>query len=571
MKSSAVIKGLFSLTLIVIIILHAGCKKDNDSLPLSEIPTIASVTPEEGTINTELTITGTNFKAGAVVYIGGKASTDVETLSGSVIYAKVPSGITANTLLSVEVENPGGGKAVLNNVFKAIEPELSFINSATKPSGNAGSTVIIEGRAFGDIQGQGEILFSDGAEGTIAATIADAEDWTDEFIVTTVPGGAKDGPVVVKTEIGISGEIPFRVTDAATFSPSTITWTETSELPHGVSGHQALSIAVENMNKVINQYVFVSGGIDGDGQASDQVLSGLINANGTISSWSNTTSLPEPRSFHSSVAATPFNSKVDGSGYVYLLGGKDSYGDVISDVTIGVLNDDGTLQAWETARALPQAVHSGGAVIFRSTIYVAGGATADNEPVSKVYKAKIMEDGQLEEWETLPELPYGVAHHGFVAFGGYLYSVGGETGIVLPDAGEGNSGTKQIFYSKINLRNGDIDDWTLNPAELGKERSKHSTLVLGGSLFVSSGLYSGLTGNTGGSSENAYASIKPDGTIDSFGGATGSNTLFGTGGSNLFNQSGISYIDSEGVAHVMIIGGAKVGSPGTMLDKVFYY
>jgi hypothetical protein len=56
-----------------------------------------------------------------------------------------------------------------------------------------------------------------------------------------------------------------------------------------------------------------------------------------------------------------------------------------------------------------------------------------------------------------------------------------------------------------------------------------------------------------------------------FGGATGSNTLFSKTGCNLFNQSGISYIDSQGVPHVMIIGGAKVGSPATKQDKVLFY
>jgi hypothetical protein len=84
-------------------------------------------------------------------------------------------------------------------------------------------------------------------------------------------------------------------------------------------------------------------------------------------------------------------------------------------------------------------------------------------------------------------------------------------------------------------------------------------------------LYSGLSGSVNGSSENIYANIHSDGSIGSFNGATGSNTLFSAGGSNLFNQSGISYIDADGVAHVMILGGAKVGSPAIKLDKVLYY
>ena len=556
---------LLGLTLLGLL-LTPGCKKDDDSVLPGEIPAIASISPGEGSISTELTITGDNFMAGAAVYIGDKACNQVEVASSTIIYARVPSGIPVNTLLPVKVKNPTGGEIVLSNAFKAIEPVLTFVNSATKPSGNVGSTVILEGRAFGDLKADGEVLFSDGEGGSISAIIS-ADDWTDEFIVTTVPNGAQDGPVLVRAELGESNEIPFKVTAAATFSPSTINWTETTPLPLAVSGHKALSFPVENNDGITSQYVFVSGGRNSEGQASDQVFSGIINANGTISSWTSSTSMPGPRSFHASVAATPFNSKIDGSGYLFVLGGTDSDGDAVSGVYTAALNTDGSLQGWSNARPLPQPLYSAGAVIFRSTIYVAGGASVENTPVTSVYKARINEDGELDEWESMPDLPVGIACHGFVSFGGYLYTVGGETGDVQIDADSQNAGTDQIFYSRINLRTGEIGDWAENTYSIGKERSKHSTLVLGGNIFISSGLYSGA----GGSSENAYAEINSDGTIKTFNGSTGNQTLFSTGGSNLFNQAGISYIDSDGVAHVMILGGAKVGSPAIKLDKVLFY
>jgi hypothetical protein len=566
MKSTGLISIVIPAIFICLAFFYTGCKKD-DPIPVSEIPVITGVSPDEGTIGTEVTITGSNFKAGAIVTLGEKTMDKVEISSGSLIYASVPSGIPANTLLSVKVKNPGGGEGISGNAFRAIDPVLSYVNSATKPSGNAGSTVILEGKAFGDEQGAGEVLFSDGQGGTIPAVIADSADWTDSFIVTTLPTGANDGPVIVKTEIGISNEIPFKVTDAATFSPSAINWSETTALPLAVSGHKSVAVAIEESENSQNRYVFVTGGRDSDGEATDQVVAGLITADGTIGSWEGSTALPAPRSFHALIAATPFNSRVDGHGFLFLLGGTNSGGEAISDVSVAALNSDGTLQTWQNSRPLPEALHSAGAVIFRSTIYVAGGATGENVPVSTVYRAGIMQDGQLGEWEELPGLPTAVAYHGFVSFGGYLYTVGGETGIAVPDAGNQLTGTKQIFYSRINLRTGDIDNWTENPAAIGKERSKHSALILGGSMFISSGLYSGAPG----SSENAYANINSDGTVGSFGGATGSNTLVSKGGSNLFNQSGISYIDSDGVAHVMILGGAKVGAPAIKLDKVLYY
>jgi hypothetical protein len=101
-----------------------------------------------------------------------------------------------------------------------------------------------------------------------------------------------------------------------------------------------------------------------------------------------------------------------------------------------------------------------------------------------------------------------------------------------------------------------------------KSRSKHVALAAGGSLFVSSGLYAAAgTGST----ENVYATINSDGTLASFGGATGSNTLLSIGGVNLYNTRGVSYVDASGVAHVMILGGDDVNDPGAKSAKVIFY
>jgi hypothetical protein len=111
-------------------------------------------------------------------------------------------------------------------------------------------------------------------------------------------------------------------------------------------------------------------------------------------------------------------------------------------------------------------------------------------------------------------------------------------------------------------------DWTVNGASLGKVRSKHSALAAGGNMFVSAGLYAAATT---GSSENTYAQINSDGTVGSFSGATGSNTLQSIGAGNLFNHAAIAYVDGSGVAHVMVLGGDSVNDPGTRSAGVFYY
>lgn len=549
----------------------AGCGDDEEvTIPANEVPTLTASTPAEGTVGTELAITGTNFIDGATVTVGGFVSNQVEVASSSEIFAIVPSGIAVNTPLDITVRNPSGGEKTLNAAFTAVKPVLSFINSATKPSGIIGSTVILEGQPFGDVQGAGKVLFSDGAGGTVEAVIATPDDWTNDFIVTTVPSGAGDGPVVVVTETGTSNTIEFVIATAATFSPSSINWTLTTSLPAALSGHSSVFAPIDDVNGVTKEYVYVTGGNDALGANVNQVLYGQINTNGTISEWNAATSLPEATAYHASLVATPFNSKVEGSGFVYILGGTNITGAAVSTVSMAAINNDGTLSTWETATALPEPLHSMGAAIFRGTIYVAGGATTGNVPVAKVYKAEIQATGELSDWEELTSLPSGRAYHGFVSFGGYLYMVGGESGTVAPASGTASSNLADVLYAKVNLRTGDLTDagWTVNANSMQKARSKHVTLVAGGNLFVSSGLYAAASQ---GSSENIYAQINSDGSVGSFNGATGSNTLLSTGGMNLYNTSGVSYTDAAGVAHVMIIGGNSVNLPGTKSDNVIFY
>ena len=570
-------KQVVSLLLQGIIISFVSCGKEEEEnivVPaLVVAPTLKSVSPKEGTVGTELTIKGTGFLANAKVMVGSESSTVVEVDSDSIIYAQVPAGIPANTLLPVTITNSDGGAIVLEFAFKAIEPVLSFVNSATRPSGNIGSTVILEGKAFGDVQGVARVLFSDGTGGTIAAVIANPEDWTNTFIVTTVPQGAQTGPVLVETAIGISNSLDFIVTSSAVFSPSAISWTLAANLPTGVSGHQATFVPVEDAAGTTHQFVHVTGGRDANGLAQNQVWYGQIGTDGSVSSWKSTSPLAEPISSHALIAATPFNAKVKGSGFLYVLGGANANGEAVSTVSYASLNEDGSVNSWSSTTSLPEPLHSLGAVIFRSAIYIAGGATTGNTPVAKVYKAEIDTLGRLGEWNQQVTLPSARAYHGLVTFGGYLYAVGGETGSLAPDhSGYQNNDTKlgEIVFAKINIRTGNVLEtgWTKNESALQKSRSKHTTLVAGGNIFVSSGLYS-AAGQ--GSSENTFAQISSDGTIGSFGGATGSNTLHSVGGTNLFNQAGISYTDANGVARVMIIGGDDVNNPGQKQVEVIYY
>jgi len=561
--------------LLVVGMLMLGCGGDDsttDPIIISESPSITGISPSSGTVGTEVEILGANFRAGATVSFDTLLCDSVDLVGDTIIYTIVPTGVDTSQIYTVRVRNTDGTQASLTASFTPVAPNLQFVNSATKPSGNSGSTVIIEGDAFGDTQGVGQVLFSDGAGGTITATIASSDDWTNSFIVTTVPSAANTGNVVIETATGVSQALEFTVSQNATFSPSSINWTATPSLPVGISGHRANYVPVDDAG-VFSSYVLVTGGVDTVSVRSD-VNVATIQSNGELTAWSSTSSLPNPTAFHASVATTPFNSKVNGSGYLYCLGGINSIeGEPTVQVYKAPISASGQAGSWVATTPMPVPLHSHGAVVFRSSIYVAGGATSGDVPVATVYRARIDTLGELSSWESLSGLSLDRSYHGLTAFGGYLHLFGGETGAVTPENGNYiNNDTKldEVVYMRIDLRTGDLttSTWSLNSSTLTKKISKHSSVIAGGNVLVTAGLYNGA--NTG-SSENSYAQIFNDGSVGSFQGATGAITITSQGGGNLFNHAALSYVDADGVAHVMVLGGDDVNNPGAKRAGVWIY
>ena len=75
---------------------------------LAPVPTVTSVSPESGPVNTQITITGTAFTGATLVTVGGVAATSVTVVSDTSITAITPEGLTTGTAVSVNVTTPGG-------------------------------------------------------------------------------------------------------------------------------------------------------------------------------------------------------------------------------------------------------------------------------------------------------------------------------------------------------------------------------------------------------------------------------------------------------------------------------
>jgi len=483
--------------------------------------------------------------------------------------SRIPGFLPASLVFVLFAGACGGGDTVGPD-DPTGPPVVTSINGATQPTGPTGSTVIIEGSNFGGTQGSSLVLFANGTGGTIPAVIASANDWTATFIITTVPAGASSGSVMVQTPLGSSAPLPFTVTQNAAFSPSTISWSVASELPVAVSGH-ALAFAQVGTTTPA-RVVYSIGGAGTGGAPVSTVHVATVGAGGTLGAWTAATPLPAPVAFHAAAVATPGNARITAAGFVYVIGGAtDAAGTPSTTVYRGALSADGSVSAWAAMTQLPVALHSAGAVIFHGDLYVAGGATTANAPSAAVFRSRLDATGGLGPWQVQPSLPFARAHFGFGTFGGELYTFGGDSAAVAPHSGTAGKSIADVAFARINLRTGDLDPagWTTASTKLTKSVSKHTAVVAGGYVLTTAGLYNGATN---GATEQSYAQFNADGTVGSFNGATGSNTIASlvTGG-NLFNHAAIGYTDAAGVFHVLVAGGDDVNTPGSRHKGVFFY
>ena len=484
-------------------------------------PTLDSVSPAQGTIGTEVRLYGADFASDSVRVFYGFGDTEAGRVlfeAGS-IFAIAPEGLAADGTYDIRVVNRDKAADTLLAGYTVVAPEAIRINGVTKPSGLRGMTIIMDGDAFGDslaISG-GKIFFTDANGAPVEAVVADtANDWTNTFAVTTVPvETANTSWVWVETVTGVSDSIQFLITQAGTFSPSVIAWTETTPLPQPLQGLGAAFVPIEEGPAPAN-WVMTVGGADDQNVATDAVYRATVAQSGALgASWDAMTPLPEARAYHTTAAATAFTAALDTTttgAYLYAVGGVDAAGNAVNSVFYAQVDLEGNVGAWSSTTSLPMALHSAGAVL-----YAVGGETGTSAPVSTV---------------------------------------------------QTNTESAATHFARINIRTAGLSDtgWSTTAA-MAKIRSKHSAVFGGGSILVTSGIYSGQPG----SSENTYAGLLSDGSLDSWQGATGSDIIANDLGYSIYNQAAVSFIDQNGTGHVLILGGARRDAEGTPSAGVVYY
>ena len=153
---------------------------------------MSSVNPNSGSTagGTAVTITGTNFVAGATVTFGGTAATNVVVVSSTSITATTPAH--AAGAVTVTVSNPGGQSGSLANGFTYVaSPTVSSVSPNIGPVAG-GTAVTITGTNFA----AGATVTFGGTAATNVVVVSSTS------ITATTPAHAAGAVTVMVTTVG---------------------------------------------------------------------------------------------------------------------------------------------------------------------------------------------------------------------------------------------------------------------------------------------------------------------------------------------------------------------------------
>lgn len=215
-------------------------------------------------------------------------------------------------------------------------------------------------------------------------------------------------------------------------------WNSTTPFPQNIYGHTALSY---------NGYLYV---IAGGPEPDTSIFFAKINSDGSLGTWQRNffTFTGDPRRYSSVVVY---------NGNFYITGGQSLwYNSALGDVQYAPArpspNFIGPLEQWKTTTPLPIKRYFHASLVANNYLYVLGGANCNYNDfsgslLSDVLYARINSDGTVSTWNSTTSLPYGLTSHASVVSNGYIYIIGGSTGVCNT-----YSSKDTVLYAQINAQ-----------------------------------------------------------------------------------------------------------------------
>ena len=281
------------------------------------------------------------------------------------------------------------------------------------------------------------------------------------------------------------------------------TWGATTALP-GLHSKGSYYYPYEATSVVYNGYVYEIGGNEGSATFSPTATVDYapINSNGTLGSWTATTSLP---------AATQYATSVVYNGYVYEIGGDTTSTTVTVDYALICTGSNstggcttssapGSLGSWTATTILPTATNSATSVIYNGYVYEIGGYTGSSA-VATVDYAPINANGTLGSWTATTSLPAATYDATSVVYNGYVYEIGGYNG---------NAGVATVDYAVINNGGPGVTGAYTATTSLPVATNQAASVVYNGYVYEMGGFTGSATATVD------YAPINSNGTLGSW-------------------------------------------------------
>ncbi|MGH7234709.1 MAG: hypothetical protein ACREF7_04695, partial [Candidatus Saccharimonadales bacterium] len=248
-----------------------------------------------------------------------------------------------------------------------------------------------------------------------------------------------------------------------------------------------------------NGYLYVMGGASNvsSGDCAANYCNGTfyapINSNGTIGSWSATTSFTA-----TSMPARDYFGAVAYNGYLYVIGGSSNAatGDCATDYCNGVfeaaINPAGYLGSSITnTYPLTNPQDDSAVMAYNGYVYVIAGCQNSTCPTGESYFAPINSNGSIGSWTTTTALPTATEFLSGAVYNGYVYAIGGET----------SGAINVVYYAEIDTSSGALDvngtcgtPWCTT-STLTQNTEYASSVEYNGYIYEIGG-YSGSTGYT---------------------------------------------------------------------------
>jgi signal transduction histidine kinase len=519
-------------------------------------PTVTGVTASSGQAagGDSVTISGTNFAAGASVRFGNNPASGVTVVNSTTITATTPASEAATVDVMVVNSDHGFGTLSGGYTYQGTAPTVSSV-APTYGSLAGGNNVTINGSDFvpsNSIQttwssntgktlpsnlaysstaviGNTVYLFG-GSTGSFAnatnaiysAPVSDPTTWTNTG--KTLPGNLLNSNLAVIGDMiylfgGFNGSAATGVIYSAPVSDPT-TWTNTDKtLPAGL--HSA-TLAI------VGSSVYIFGGADSSNYAMNVIYSAPLSDPTT---WSNTgATLPDPLGYSSLVKV---------GTKLYLLGGSNNNG---ANPTAKIYSADvSTPTSWSyTGKSIPAGLYEAAAVTVGDYVYFVGGWNAASA-VNTMYKAPVSDP---TSWSaTGVTLPAGVSSAPIAVVNGNMYLLGGYT-----------SGARNTVYSlpvNHNRPNQYNDPWITNWATTTQS---DQTGVSFGGVAATNVSITGTTTMTATTPAHAAGAVNV--TATNYNGQSGTST-------NAFTYMGAPTITSIDQGTGSVSGGDSVTITGT--------